>query len=66
MINASSYVYTYRTSKNCYCFLAEPYNGKAVNQSQNHNSDPEVVSMLSKLEISGRNITKDIKFTTTA
>lgn len=53
-------------SENYYCFAAEPYTGKVMNQPKDYNSGPEVVKRLvalSKLHNSGRNITMDRKFT---
>ncbi|XP_030764874.1 piggyBac transposable element-derived protein 4-like [Sitophilus oryzae] len=53
-------------SKNYYCFAAEPYAGKVINQPKDYNSGPAVVKrlvVLAKLHNSGRNITMDRKFT---
>lgn len=53
-------------SENYYCFAAEPYTGKVMNQPKDYNSGPEVVKRLvalSKLHNSGRNVTMDRKFT---
>ncbi|XP_030765541.1 uncharacterized protein LOC115889632 isoform X2 [Sitophilus oryzae] len=53
-------------SENYYCFAAEPYAGKVINQPKDYNSGPAVVKRLvalAKLHNSGRNITMDRKFT---
>lgn len=49
-----------------YCFAAEPYAGKVINQPKDYNSGPEVVKRLvalAKLQNIGRNITMARKFT---
>ncbi|XP_050305575.1 uncharacterized protein LOC126742815 [Anthonomus grandis grandis] len=53
-------------SENYYCFAAEPYAGKVINQPKDYNSGPEVVKRLvelAKWQNSGRNITMERKFT---